>query len=836
MIKKQKVEPAFGIEFTLIPEQRKQPPPDPLVPADFTGYYQGTVQIVSAPLCPELVGFQVLLICNKRLPFCAPYFIYHCPGGITMDTKEVLSGQNKCMRLLVDGPPCRAVRYKSQWLRSDFQYVLDECAPRFSAPIIMKPLAQRRLDAQLFPKTTAVEVAPWISQHSLVGKGFLWSSVFVAFRRWSQKQRRRMASLSFQQLQELSTLYREEPWELVWETVLDTRFAKLKPMDFDTYLSILRGRKEPDHVRYALTILWKMRHLSKFSGDTLFGFEKMGGPIFPCLPRDERIALERSVYAYCQTRDIVCFEGPRFTFQADYNYAKAIVNGLKDIKQNNALAFLGPLSLRGLTGGVPTKPPRLTNDQFRIAEHITQHWITIVLGSPGTGKTAIITWLLSHYQRALAVGFVGMLVKMLQRRNGRRRELAYTIDHLLFNAEIQPAPVRRWLSHFEVLVIDECSNVSMARLARLLPLFQRLRKIVFVGDTHQLKSLKPGDALGDLAASFPQHCFCLTENLRVAPELKALQDVPTHILANNWRSIQWGARAWDTPVSHVDPEAGGTGPAAMIKALYAKLLLVDRETANQLLDTQILALTHDGPYGRMRLNEAAQQAYEELGILRKSDVYQLHKDCSVYVGCKITFKKNYNHPIEQTFGKVIVRSDPIANGELVIICKITPVRKPGMGILLEVTDSSDSTAASKKTVWIDAALGVDPFHVQCGNVTTVYSSQGREFPNVIFCVPPNIATHWTRANAYVAASRAQRRLVIMGPLADFGAICGRVNVERRTVLAHLLAQEEQLTTHAGQTTTTTETIIRDPDLLQILPSNVLAVPMFQVVNKDSSSD
>jgi exodeoxyribonuclease V alpha subunit len=412
-------------------------------------------------------------------------------------------------------------------------------------------------------------------------------------------------------------------------------------------------------------------------------------------------------------------------------------------------------------------------------------------------------------------------VKMLQRRNGRRRELAYTIDHLRYCCEKNGEAAREWLSHFEVLVIDECSNVSMGRIAKLLPLFSRLRKIVFVGDTDQLKSLNAGDALCDLTRWFPS--FRLTENLRVAPELKTLQEVPGHILAGRLACVQWAPKAWEAPVSNPSTVAGLKD---LIKALYAKLLVLDSVSANNLLDTQFLVLCHDGNYGRMAVNSAVQAALEELGILKRVQLFTLYKDFSIYQGCKITFKKNYNHRIEKDFGAFTLYSDPVANGELAIVRSIEHVKKPGYGILMKISDSSDGAEDSLKTVWIEERDGVNPFHIQLGNAITVYTSQGREFPNVVFCVDPKLGSHWTKANAYVASSRAQKRFLLLGERAEFNAMAARPNAERRTIFSHLLGQSATLTAKT-EPSTQPEVIIRDPETLSVAPANMLVVPVFR---------
>lgn len=815
-----------GIEFILIPEKRKFPAPEPLVPVDYDGYYQGDVLIVTAPLSPEIVGMTAHLISFRRLPFCAPYHVYHCPGDISLDVQGVAAGgyhRGNTMRLIKGGALCRVSRYKDSWSRADLQYALAEC--KFSCPGAMEPIARRRLAALHYPlPLERVLRFEWFVQHTLIGRGPLLAQLFEPFlaHRWEdEKGRQRFAALRFDQAQDMLRMYREEPWELAWKTVMDNRFGKVKHISFQHYQEAVQGKVVPDDVRYSLMLLWKMRERQCCHNDTLFGLDQMGS-LMNGVPLVQQAALEDRIYQYCQSRDLVCFREERlFAFRDDYQDASSIIRSLREVKASAAAAPI--FSLRG-DKGVPTKPPRLTNDQFRIATHITQHWMSIVLGSPGTGKTAIITWLLSHYKRALAVGFVGMLVKMLQRRNGRRRELAYTIDHLRCCCELNGEPAYQWLAQFEVLVIDECSNVSMGRLTKVLTLFSGLRKVIFVGDTDQLKSMNPGDALYDLVRAFPVHTFRLTENLRVSPELKTLQDIPGHVLRNQLAFIQWAPRAWEAPVSN--PEVSMT-PTAMIKALYAKLLAMDPASATRLLDVQFLALAHDGPYGRIAVNNAVQEALEQLGILKPSQVFTLYKDFSIYQGCKITFKKNYNHRVEQEFGSFTICSDPVANGELAVIQSIERVKKPGHGILMKISDSSDATPDSFKSVWIDEQDGVKPFDIQLGNAITVYTSQGREFPNVVLCIDPRAGPQWTKANAYVAASRAQKRFVLLGSRQSFNAIASRPNVERRTIFSYLLEKEHELRKKVVAPAKATELIIRDPETLTLLDPNILAVPMFR---------
>jgi len=146
---------------------------------------------------------------------------------------------------------------------------------------------------------------------------------------------------------------------------------------------------------------------------------------------------------------------------------------------------------------------------------------------------------------------------------------------------------------------------------------------------------------------------------------------------------------------------------------------------------------------------------------------------------------------------------------------------------LEVYDSSPDEAI--KRLWIDENEGISPFDLDWGYATTVYKSQGGEFPWVIFCVPPSPADHWTRANAYVAVSRAQQSCTVMGTLADFNAIARRPDQVRRTVFGYLLSCDTAICAHTPLAPSIVPAaerlIVQDPEReCTLLGEGELAVP------------
>lgn len=802
----------------------------------FGGWYQGRVRIESCPRERALEGLSVYAIICGRLPSRAPYWIYQCAKGILLNVEAVLKGHavDNALRIPPEAAVCMPTRLKPALNKDDMMHLVNECAPFFSMGFAQMQTAMayvNQMSKSIPSAWTAWQLQfPWIVEHTQMTRAPLMGNLFDSMLRphsgrTAQKQRKILGVLPLETLRDLTNQLQRSPWELLWDRTMRRKFGGLRglrrlPLDCPM-------NRVPLLEQTALRFLNMMR-FAQSQMHTIFDAAMFRGCI-PCLPRDYRERFEEQLLTYLKERDVV-FCGPTQRFgeplaiYRDFQDAHLVMLNLRRIQ---AAPSPRPLTLRS-KHQVPCMPPRLTQDQRRIAEHITNHWLTIVLGSPGTGKTALLTWVLSHYKCALSTGFVGRLVKMLQRRNGRRPEVAYTIDSLLHAVLKSPAAdaANRWLATFEVLVIDECSNVSMGRMAKLLPAFASLRKLVLVGDPNQLAALKPGDFLADMAAHFPQHTHRLTENLRVAPGLAALQEAPSHILRGRPEAIQWQG-----PMSMV-PYRGGA--IETLTRLYTDILRTGGDRARSLMNVQILALAHDGPYGRNTLNNAFHQVAERLGVLRppaqRGAAININKHLKgVYPGCKLTCLQNYNHPKCKEFGpnpELHCYNDPVANGEIFIVHRIWKPRSPAHGICLEVYDSSPDEAI--KRLWIDENEGISPLDLDWGYATTVYKSQGGEFPWVIFCVPPSPADHWTRANAYVAVSRAQQSCTVMGTLADFNAIARRPDQVRRTVLAHLLERDIALCAHvpldAARVPAEERAIVLDPEAeCALLPEDEPAV-------------
>jgi len=728
--KKPKGTPIGHLEFVLLPHLQRIPEDG----APFDGYYQGSVHILACPSKPDLVGKHVSIKSYGFLS-CAPYYLYGT-GQARYDDLTM------CLHHDKDATLCNVIGLKPKLVDSDLLYLVRETT--FSSPRLSQ-LAFDLVRTNRMVVVPAQQIPPTLELDSDIYKLPDKRTVMPYFlpNRYDSDQRKALQMLTKDGLGKLKSLLSTQPWELVYPGSLAAISPNhpIKPLQREAYIKALRDfRLEavvPPHIKVALCIFFNM--MDGRENDKHTGFIKSQyNSLIPCMHATARAELEQEVFAYLTERAL---GSPLQTgggiavmlsLREDYMAAFHSVRRLKEIR---LLSATEEPNLRGVV--VPTLFPKLTARQAEIADYIRHHWLTIVEGLPGTGKTALITWAFSHYSDVMLVSFVGMMVKSLQKRNGKRREAAYTIHYILALAKYCGDDAADWLKHFTVLIVDEFSNVSMKLFSKLLRVMPNLKKVIFVGDHRQLKPIECGDPMGDLIDAFGSHL--LRDNLRVASGLAPLQEAPKLITENRSREIRFGPPGGlsPAPISFISkvPESDELF-FQMFNHIYRNL-----PNGKSILNTHVVILLNKTEDGRNAINKACETAWIRMGVLKPpSNPISLRYGMSLYPGLKITFTQNYNSPINVTFGAaaapggggtksapkgITCKSDPVANGELAIIKSVSLYPSPATGIKLEIVDSEDPDDDPEvKTVWIDAKQGVDPHHVDLGFATTTYKTQG----------------------------------------------------------------------------------------------------------------
>jgi hypothetical protein len=434
----------------------------------------------------------------------------------------------------------------------------------------------------------------------------------------------------------------------------------------------------------------------------------------------------------------------------------------------------------------------LTEEQQRFLKHVMVNKISFLEGPPGTGKTEVLVALFAEFSKVLVVTYVGMMVDQLQKRLGARNEpTAHTIHSICCQNEFNKA--QPWLSQYEVLIIDEGSNVDSNLLRRLLESTTSICRIIIVGDLGQIHPIKPGTPFMDLTLAFPQHSFVLTENKRVDKDSRLLAEAASLIRQGKSRDIQFNVE----PCLQYYP----TKQEGLLKHLLFEVLNI--RTQEDVMNFQIVTLKNKE---REQLNKEIEQLLLEKKIIAKVNVISL-KDFELYPGLKIQFTKN-KKPFDGYDGS--------RNGE---IGQIESILKQGKSESILFLNNGKKILISYSN---DKA--VQPWDIILGYGGTSNKVQGSEWNNVIFWIYSDPKPFFTFPYAYVAISRArQKAIVVADSLNDFHKICSGKPQPKQTLFRYYLEHEplESLRTMIPFE----KEVLKDPFKLQLLSREKSCVPL-----------
>jgi exodeoxyribonuclease V alpha subunit len=324
--------------------------------------------------------------------------------------------------------------------------------------------------------------------------------------------------------------------------------------------------------------------------------------------------------------------------------------------------------------------------------------------------------------------------------------------HYTFHAAQNIEHARSWLAEFDIVVVDEASNVDSALLYKLLSVLPNVCKLVLIGDLGQIYPINAGCPFHDLVHAYPQHSTSLTINKRVNPSAKLLADASACIREGKADTIEYNQDVLSfTPRSDTDIEdimqSICNDKSDIMKIHVVVLRNIDRHSINRRVETWLL----------------------KRGMLSSSVKHKLHSKCTLLKGQKITFTKNITN--KKGF-------DNVKNGELGQVASFGKAKQGGMVI----------TLTNGKNILVNSEYGVPPQCVQLGYASTSNKSQGSEWPKVLFYMYEgcSLQSIWTREYPYVAISRAKEQCIIIGTEKELLHMCERKAQKRHTFLAYLL--------------------------------------------------
>jgi len=351
----------------------------------------------------------------------------------------------------------------------------------------------------------------------------------------------------------------------------------------------------------------------------------------------------------------------------------------------------------------------------------------------------------------------------------------------------------------DVVVVDETSMVSLPLMARLLEAVRDDARLVLVGDPDQLSSVEAGAVLADIVGrpeerpdeqargrgqraerlggepedgQAPPAVHVATRARpggsgtsgrgdRLAPGIVALEGsrrfgsdigaLAEAIRNGNFTevaSLLRGARPDLTWVSAPDAPEVETLVTGAASAVLDAARRADAPAAlDAVIRVGVLAATHHGPDGTVEWNERVRRWLGPVARPHTNDPWA--------VGQPLLVTRN-----DEALG--------LANGDL--------------GVIVEGGDGGLSAAFRQRGEVVHVPPGRLE-HVEMFYALTVHKSQGSQYDTVVVTLPSGPSRLLSRELLYTAVTRAQRRVVVVGPESSL-----RAGLERRVVRASGLAE------------------------------------------------
>lgn len=440
-------------------------------------------------------------------------------------------------------------------------------------------------------------------------------------------------------------------------------------------------------------------------------------------------------------------------------------------------------------------PAEAYREQRDAAETACQHWISIVTGGPGTGKTTTVARLLGTLlslddvppRIALAAPTGKAAARMAQAVAEAVSREDFPSEHRQAITALRPSTLHRLLgwrpdsrSRFrhdssnrlphDVVIVDETSMVSLSLMARLLEALRPQCRLVLVGDADQLASVDAGAVLTDLV-----------DGLGGLSGGAVARLVTSHRFGSGIGQFAEAVRAGDadralavlgtggSEVSLVDPGEPGTLGEVAEEVLAATLRLVEAAEAGDAARAvaaveshRVLCAHREGPYGVRHWNRLAERRLQES------------------VGTDWLPERYAGQPLLVTQNDY---SAGLFNGDTGVVVRVTDSGGGGLVAVMATGEPGpEGTASSGRIVPLTRVTEAETAHAM-----TIHRSQGSQFDTVTVVLPDVESPLLTRELLYTAVTRARRAVRLVGTPEALRAAVDR-RAQRASGLAGRLQQ------------------------------------------------
>lgn len=393
-------------------------------------------------------------------------------------------------------------------------------------------------------------------------------------------------------------------------------------------------------------------------------------------------------------------------------------------------------------------PATVTLDeaQLQATRRALQEKVLVITGGPGTGKTTLLTSLLTILRRAQVTFALaaptGRAAKRITESAGEEamtlhRLLEYNPREGLFQrSEDRPLEV-------DFVIVDETSMVDLTLMDNLLRAINPHSHLVLVGDVDQLPSVGPGSVLRDLIDSGVIPTVVLRrifrqgrESLIVVNAHRILQG-RTLVLGEDGDTRDFVMLARESEEEILDTVK------ELLRARIPQALQLDAAEIPRMI--QVLTPMHRGLLGTINLNREMQS------LLNPSTESLEHGATTLRLGDKVMqLRNNYDRGV--------------FNGDLGRIVGI------------------DREERSIKVDFLDKVVGYESDEldeISLAYATSVHKSQGSEYPAVIIPLHTSHYLMLHRSILYTAVTRGKKLVVLVGSRKALAMAIRNVRVEKR---------------------------------------------------------
>lgn len=420
--------------------------------------------------------------------------------------------------------------------------------------------------------------------------------------------------------------------------------------------------------------------------------------------------------------------------------------------------------------------------QAGVLARVNDHPVTLITGSPGTGKTFITSLVIAQLQAQDYLVLVAC-------PTGRAAQRLSTIlappicAQLMFGG---PITLHKLLEsqhtafeHSETvaLIVDELSMAGLQLLASVLHRLPHLPKIVLVGDPFQLPSIPPGKLISDF--------------LRAAPSLLQVCTLE-HIYRTRGRTICANAQVVRQMIAQDEQGLLGapTGRAAQLQQGEDFIIINRRSTATERAAVSIeFYQTHACQFTQCQILCQKVDTCQTLNLFIRDAVnptgpeYQRYNTSRVWrFRDRVICTRNiYRKPIDEEANADGTLKIVACNGQMGTLVRIGAPRGPDAPIGICFDDSVDTVVSflgSELTEYFDWAYAI-----------TVHKAQGGEWRFVYMHLDaPDRSPLHSAHLFYTGFTRAQDSVILDGPVVCLERALATTNVvsRRQSFLAHRL--------------------------------------------------